>query len=413
MRTQLYFSFRRLTAVGILSLGLALLTGCSLSKAPAQASEQETSQQQQIKTVKVMEINKQKIGDPLELVAEVESSARLQVNTVVSGAVEQIFKKRGDIVKEGEVILRMNSKELEQQKAEGVIALQNAQAKLDRTKQENTLSIFKMNENLAAMTRSINKMKNDYDQGLITKDELDEKNKQLRNARVELNVLKEQQVISVNELKQQINDAQKLLQENIQAFKYVDVKAPANGVLSLMPIDMGMTLQAGAQVGIVEKLDTVKIRADLSFEAASIVRGKKELTYYTTDQSQQLKGKVSYLATLIDPVTKAYELDVELPNADMSLQPGMKVRVQLTNEEEQVVVAVPTRAIYQEGESNYVFVVNGDQVEKRRIELGRLNEPLQEVLSGVKEKELLVISGQNQLKNNEKVKWTLVQGQYE
>jgi HlyD family secretion protein len=95
----------------------------------------------------------------------------------------------------------------------------------------------------------------------------------------------------------------------------------------------------------------------------------------------------------------------------MSLQPGMKVRVQLTNEEEQVVVAIPTRAIFQEGDKTYVFVVKGDQVEKRRIELGRLNEPLQEVLSGVKEKELLVISGQTQLKNNEKVQWTLVQGQ--
>jgi HlyD family secretion protein len=304
MRLQL--SFRRLTAVGILSLGLAFLTGCSLSKVPAQASQLETSQQQQIKMVKVIEINKQKIGDPLELVAEVESSAQLQVNTVVSGAVEQIFKKRGDIVKKGEVILRINSKELEQQKEIGVIALQNAQAKLDRTIKESALSIFKMNENLAAMTSSINKMKNDYDEGLITKEELDDKNKLLRDARVELNVLKEQQVISVNELKQQVNDAQKLLQKNIQAFKYVDVKAPANGVLSIMPIDMGMTLQAGAQVGIVEKLDTVKIRADLSLEAASIVRGKKELSYYTTDQSKQLKGKISYLATLIDPVTKAY-----------------------------------------------------------------------------------------------------------
>jgi HlyD family secretion protein len=413
MRLQYYFSFRRLTFVGILSLGLALLAGCSLSKVPAQASEQKTSQQEQIKMVKVMEINKQKIGDPLELGAEVESSAQLQVNTVVSGAVEQIFKKRGDIVKQGEVILRINSKGLDQQKEVGVIALQNAQAKLDRTKKENNLSIFKMNENLAAMTRALNKMKNDYDQGLITKEELDDKNKQLSNARVELNVTKEQQVLSVNELRQQVNDAQKLLQKNIQAFDYMDVKAPANGVLSLMPIEMGMTLQAGAQVGIVEKLDTVKIRADLSLEAANIVRGKKELTYYTTDQSQQLKGKVSYLAPLIDPVTKAYELNLELPNADMSLQPGMKVRVQLTNEEEQVVVAVPTRAIFQEGDVTYVYVVNGDQVEKRKIVLGRLNEPLQEVLSGVKEKELLVISGQNQLKNNEKVQWTLVQGQYE
>jgi HlyD family secretion protein len=361
----------------------------------------------------VMEISKQKIGDPLELVAKVESSARLQVNTSVGGTVEQIFKKRGDIVKEGEVILRINSKELEQQKEEGVIALQNVQAELDRTKRDNNLNIFKMNENIAAMTRSFNKMKNDYDQGLVSKEELDEKNKQLSNARVELNVLKEQQVMSVNVLKQQINDAQNLLQENIKAFEYVEVKAPANGVLSQMPIEMGMTLLAGAQVGIVEKLDTVKIKADLSLEAANIVRGKKELSYYTTDQSKQLKGKVSYLATLIDPVTKAYELNVEFSNADMSLLPGTIVRVQLTDEQEQVVIAIPTRAIYQENGETFVFLVSGDLVEKRTIELGRLNEPLQEVLSGVKEKELLVISGNNQLKNNEKVQWTLVQGQYE
>jgi HlyD family secretion protein len=193
----------------------------------------------------------------------------------------------------------------------------------------------------------------------------------------------------------------------------VEVKAPANGVLSQMPIEMGMTLLAAAQVGIVEKLDTVKIKADLSLEAANIVRGKKELSYYTTDQSQQLKGKVSYLATLIDPVTKAYELNVEFPNADMSLLPGTIVRVQLTDEQEQVVIAIPTRAIYQENGETFVFLVRGDLVEKRTIELGRLNEPLQEVLSGVKEKELLVISGNNQLKNNEKVQWTLVQGQYE
>jgi HlyD family secretion protein len=116
---------------------------------------------------------------------------------------------------------------------------------------------------------------------------------------------------------------------------------------------------------------------------------------------------------LIDPVTKAYELNVEFSNADMSLLPGTIVRVQLTDEQEQVVIAIPTRAIYQENGETFVFLVSGDLVEKRTIELGRLNEPLQEVLSGVKEKELLVISGNNQLKNNEKVQWTLVQGQYE
>lgn len=101
--------------------------------------------------------------------------------------------------------------------------------------------------------------------------------------------------------------------------------------------------------------------------------------------------------------TKSYTLELEIPNADRKLKPGMKVQVLLTEENDQNVITVPTLSVVREGGDTFVFVLNGDVAEKRKVELGRLNETIQEVLSGVKEGERLIVSGQHQIKDKEKV----------
>ncbi|MNG36192.1 hypothetical protein D3C84_1231420 [compost metagenome] len=64
-----------------------------------------------------------------------------------------------------------------------------------------------------------------------------------------------------------------------------------------------------------------------------------------------------------------------------------------------------------EGDDAFVFVLSGDTVEKRSIKLGRLNEPNQEVVSGLKEGELVVKTNPSQLINKEKVQMTAVEEQ--
>ena len=64
---------------------------------------------------------------------------------------------------------------------------------------------------------------------------------------------------------------------------------------------------------------------------------------------------------------------------------------------------MPTLSIVREGADNYVFVYNNGIAERRKIELGRLNELEQEVLSGVQEGELLIVTGQHQLTDGEQV----------
>jgi RND family efflux transporter MFP subunit len=164
-----------------------------------------------------------------------------------------------------------------------------------------------------------------------------------------------------------------------------------------------MTIQPGTKVGHLQQLDPIRIKAQLTESSAKLVRGKQELIYYVPGSTERPKAKINYLSDSMDAQTKSYELELEVANPTGALKPGTKVQVQLTYEEEQIVITVPTLSVVRESGDSFVFVLVGDTVEKRKVELGRLNELNQEVVSGVKEGEQLVVSGQNQLKDKEKV----------
>ncbi|MNI55873.1 multidrug efflux system subunit MdtA [compost metagenome] len=64
---------------------------------------------------------------------------------------------------------------------------------------------------------------------------------------------------------------------------------------------------------------------------------------------------------------------------------------------------MPSKAIVWEDDSSFVFVLNGTKVEKKQVELGRVNENLQEITSGVKKGEKVVTDGHSRLKDQEEV----------
>jgi len=409
-RTNAYFS-GRLKIVGAVCICAAVLSGCSLT-GQVSRGQGSANPEPSIKSVAVMEVAKMKIGEPVEVIAEVRPSVQMKVSAPVSGSVEQIAKRRGDSVAEGEVLIRIRSLELERQKERAAIALQEAEDNLRRMKREHSSIVTRMSRSVAEATKNVNKLKNDYDLGLVSKSQLEQAQSGLKNAQSDLDFTRQQQRANIAIAEETINEARTSLQEAGAALGQLEVKAPTDGVLTDLPLTVGAPVQAGSQIGLIEKVDPVVIMAELSEEAVAFVRGKTELSYLAADNELPAKGEISYLATVADPMTNTYELSLEVPNIDMRLKPGMKVRLRLTDESEQIVTAIPTRSIVQDGENAYVFVVKNDAVQKRNVQLGRLNEPIQEVLGGLDEGELLVISGHNQLSENETVRWTTVQSQY-
>lgn len=410
---------RNVRMICILALSFTLMAGCS-DAIPFSSNKLPVGQEQALKSVRVVKVVKQKIGDPVEHAGDVQSSVQFDVVTKAGGDIESILKARGDTVQEGEVLVKLNSSEAKFQKDKALLAVDTAQnalnkakdrAKkdLDNQKREMGLSIDKLEQGLTDLTKSYNKSKNDYEVGLATKAQVYQAEVQLRNARFDLDQLKQKRnalstpdEASYSELETVLKNAQISLLQLEQSMTYLEVKAPVSGILTELPLENGMTLQTGAKLGVIQKVDPIKIKAYLSGDEAKYVSNKSELVYYITGTTQKAKARISFLSKVIDPETKGYELNLEVPNKDMSLKPGMKVVIQLTGEQEQIVLTAPTDSIVKEGDDAYVFVLAGDTVEKRKVQLGRVNDVLQEVVSGVKEGEQVVMSPTN-LKDKEKV----------
>lgn len=399
-------------AISAVIISSVILAGCT---APAPEAEPGEANSNEVKTVRTTEVSKLPIGQPLEQVAELVPSLQLGVFSKVNGDVTQLFKKRGDYVNEGEVIARLDSGDILLQRQKGELGVKAAEAQLSQAREDysNGLtemrnSITKMESAVAEIQKNYNKIRNDYDLGLVTQIEVEQVETQLNNQTRDLEILREQlqtmeSTNPVAALEVQLETSRLSIQEVDRNLQYYEIKAPIGGYLTQLPIVENMTLSAGTQAGQIEQLNPIKLTANLSEEAAEYLRGKEQISFRVPGLEDAQTGTVTYLADVMNTETRTYELNVEVANDDHSLRPGTRVYIQLSGEEDREVIAIPTSSIVREGTDTFVFVLVGETAEKRPVQLGRLNGLDQEIISGLEVGEALITSGQHQLTDQEKV----------
>lgn len=393
---------RTVRAAAVLAVCAAIIAGCAAGAQREQGAESPAADASAaaVKQVKVAEIAKVQISEPLEQVADVLASAQVSVVAKTNADVSEVVKERGDQVKQGEVLVVLDDTDALLQQQQALLSRESAEQSLESGRKQWAHNVSKMEQALAQATKHYNKSRNDYDAGLVDKTALDQAEDAWNNAKDELAMLKE---TSVDALELQVKSSGLSVELSERALANHKIAAPIDGVLTGLSVQEGMTVGAGMAVGEIQQLDPIKIRALLTAQAAEAVRGKTELQFYVPGDKKMYTGQITYLADVLDTQTNAYELDLSVGNADLSLKPGMKVQVRLTEAAEEQVVAVPTLSIVREGADNFVYVLDGDKAVKRKVELGRLNELNQEIISGVAAGEQLIVSGQHQLADGDRV----------
>lgn len=175
--------------------------------------------------------------------------------------------------------------------------------------------------------------------------------------------------------------------------------SPINGVVTARNYDNGDMYSSGTPVLTVEQITPVKLMINVSEGYfTKVKKGSTVAVKVDVYGDEEFEGKISLIYPTIDATTRTFPIEVQLPNRDQRVRPGMFARV-ILNFGTQEHVVVPDMAIVKRAGSGdrYVYVYKDGKVSYNKVELGRRMATEYELVSGVDNNSQVVIAGQSRL----------------
>jgi len=187
------------------------------------------------------------------------------------------------------------------------------------------------------------------------------------------------------------------------------VRAPFAGRLGIRLVNLGQTLKEGENIVSLQSLDPVYVSFFLPQQnLASVAVGQEVAVMSDASPGKTLSGTVTAIAAEVDTATRNVKVQATLANTDGLLRPGMFVNVNIFEAKPRDVVIVPATAVVFASYGNSIFLVekgsDGAMVAKQHfVELGETRGDFVEVIKGVEAGAEVVISGAFKLRNGSSI----------
>ncbi len=178
--------------------------------------------------------------------------------------------------------------------------------------------------------------------------------------------------------------------------KYITLYAPFNGTVISKNVLQGDRIKAGNEIMKVANLTKLWLKADIyESELDKIQLGNKVKIYFSYKPGKVYTGKVSFIYPTVDPVTRTVKVRIDLDNKNEELKPSMFANVEISGNEFEPTPVVPETAVIRSGKSAIVILSLGDgKFKPVEVTLGHYSKGYYQVLDGLKEKDIIVVSGQ-------------------
>lgn len=237
---------------------------------------------------------------------------------------------------------------------------------------------------------------------------LTQKKLQLENQRIEFNRMDE--LYKVGGASKSEWDAAKMeLDVQETSFKNLEentyLLSPINGVVTARNYDNGDMYSGGDPVLVVEQITPVKLLINVSETYFTKVKlGAPVDVKLDVYGDEHFEGKISLIYPTIDPATRTFQVEIQLPNKGQKVRPGMFARVTLNFGTADNVVVPDLAIVKQAGAGDrYVYVYKDGKVSYNKVELGRRMGAEYELKSGVPNNSQVVVAGQSRLINGMEV----------
>jgi len=182
------------------------------------------------------------------------------------------------------------------------------------------------------------------------------------------------------------------------------ITAPMDGVISRLDAKVGLFLSVGDPIAQVLQIDRVKAVVGIPESDVDAVR--KITSVDMTIQAladRKITGSKYFLAPAPESVARLYRLELEVPNQDGSILPGMFLRAHVVKRTLPDSLGVPLYSIISRNDEQFVFVVKDGIVEKRPVKLGVIENWMVQVTEGLAPGDQVVVEGHRDVENGQEV----------
>jgi cobalt-zinc-cadmium efflux system membrane fusion protein len=184
---------------------------------------------------------------------------------------------------------------------------------------------------------------------------------------------------------------------------YLPVRSPIAGIITEKHAIVGELSDPSKSLYTVADLSTVWVLVDIhEKDLAKVHKGQAAIVSVSAFPDQKLKGRITYIADLVDEATRTVKARVAVANPGRKLKPEMFATVELAlPADAAAVLSVPEEALQDVDGNKVIFVVDdkGVEFEPRKVNPGRAAGGMVEIISGLNEGERYAIKGSFILKS--------------
>jgi len=396
------------------ALGAFLLSSCGSNK-DVQASASAASE---IPTVAVAKVATADLSRDLILTAEFKPFQEVDVMAKVSGYVKEIRVDVGDRVKEGALLATLEVPEMADDLRKSEAGVRHSQSEVARAQDE--IARAKSAHDIAHLSYDRLFQASQKKPGLIAQQEIDDAQSK--------DLVTEAQLAAANSALaaagQQVDVDQSSTARVQTMIDYERVTAPFTGVVTKRYADKGSMIQAGTAsqtqampVVRISENGLLRLILPVPESAVPTVHIGQQVEVRVPALNRAFPGKVARFVDKLSLETRTMDTEVDVPNADLILIPGMYAEVTLTLSRRNSVLTIPITAVDVDAEAapkneasdspgagRVMVITPTSRVEVRKIDLGLETANQVEVRSGLNEGDMVVIGSRSGLQPGEEVK---------
>jgi RND family efflux transporter MFP subunit len=348
-----------------LAVAFMILQGQQQTVSSPDVGDKPSAASAGVQSVQVLKLQRRDISRTLTLPANISPWYQATLYGKVSGYVKWIGVDKGDVVKKGQLLAVMDAPEIEDQYKQA-----QSDYEIKQVTYERYLNVWRENHDI------------------IAKQDVDVAKAAAQSAK-------------------HLRDSRKTLLD------YTNVYAPFGGVITARFADPGALIQAAtgsatqaAPLFTIMDMETVRVYVNVPQEAAEWAKPGVPATLALRESgTEPVEASITRTTEALDPVTRTLLVEIDVPNKDRHLQPGMFINASLHLERHPNALALPPAAIVpaKGGKETGVFVVSNNRAKLTTVKTGIDDGVWLEILDGLNGEEDVVVVGKSGLTDGQRV----------